>query len=125
MPLLDLFFSMLYFFFFVAWLWVLFSVIGDLFRNHEMSGGKKALWTLFLIVLPGLGVLIYLFAHGDGMARRSNEQAIAVQQASQDYIREAAGTHSVAEELAKLAELRDSGTISDEEFAAQKAHLLV
>lgn len=124
MPLLDIFWTMLGLFLFIAWLWVLFSVITDLFRNDAMSGGVKALWVLFVIVLPALGVLVYLLMNGDGMARRTNEHAAAVQEASRTYIREAAGTPSVAGELSKLAELRDSGTISDQEFADQKSRLL-
>ena len=124
MPLFDLFWTMLYLFFFVAWIWVLFSVVTDVFRNERLSGWGKALWMLFVIFLPVLGVLVYLIVEGDDMTRRSVEHARAVQDASREYIREAAGTTSVADELAKLAELRDAGTISDAEFEAQKAKLL-
>ena len=124
MPLLDLFWTMLFLFFFVAWIWVLFSVVTDIFRNERVGGFGKALWMLFVVFLPVLGVLSYLIAEGDNMTRRSVQQAQAIQDANKAYIREAAGATSVADELAKLAELRDAGTISADEFEAQKARLL-
>jgi len=123
MPLLDLFWSMMVFFLFVAWIWVLISVLADIFRNHDMGGGAKAFWILFVIIIPWLGVLIYLLANGHGMAERRMKEAAAQQEAARAYIQEAAGT-SAADELQKLAGLKDSGVISDEEFAAQKAKLL-
>ncbi len=124
MPLFDLFWTMLYLFFFVAWIWVLFSVVTDIFRNQSTGGVGKALWMLFVIFLPVIGVLTYLIVEGDDMSRRSVEHMRAAQDASRAYIREAAGTTSVADELTKLAALRDAGTISDDEFAAQKDKLL-
>ena len=123
MPLLDLFWAMLWFFLFVAWIWVLFSVIGDLFRS-DMSGWAKALWVIFVIVLPFLGVLIYLIVHGSSMQERTRSQAIAMERAQRDYIKSVAGSESTADELAKLAELRNRGVITDTEFDAQKAALL-
>lgn len=124
MPLFDLFWTMLYLFFFVAWLMVLFSVVADVFRNERLGGGGKALWLLFVVFLPLIGVLTYMIVEGDNMGRRSVEQAQAIDEANRAYIQQAAGTTSVADELAKLAELRDAGTISDDEFTAQKGKLL-
>lgn len=124
MPLFDLFWSMLWFFLFIAWIWVLISVLSDIFRNHDMSGFVKAIWVLFVIVIPWLGVLIYLIVNGDSMNRRTVEEAQKREAAAQDYIRQAAGTTSVADELEKLGSLKSSGVISEEEFQAQKARLL-
>jgi hypothetical protein len=123
MPLLDIFWAMLWFFLFIAWIWVLISVFGDLFRDQSTSGWAKAFWALFILLLPWLGVLIYLIARGGGMAERRLAEMKAAQEATDAYIREAAGV-SVADELAKLAELRDAGTISAAEFETQKARLL-
>jgi Short C-terminal domain/Phospholipase_D-nuclease N-terminal len=123
MPLLDLFWAMLWFFLFIAWIWVLFSVIADLFRS-DMSGWAKGLWTIFVIVLPFLGVLIYLIVHGSTMQERTRGEAIAMERAQRDYIKSVAGSESTADELAKLADLRNRGVITDPEFDAQKAALL-
>lgn len=125
-PLLNLFFTMLWFFLFIAWLWLLFSVFGDIFRSRDLSGWAKALWTLFIIVLPLLGVLIYLIARGGGMAERTAQAHERREEAFRAYVRDAAvdGASSTADELTKLAALRDAGTISHEEFEAQKAKLL-
>jgi hypothetical protein len=124
-PILGLFWSMMIFFLFFAWIMLLFRVIMDVFRNHEMSGLAKAFWLIFVVVVPWLGVLVYLIANGNDMAKRS----IQDQQASQDefasYVRTTAGSGvSSADELTKLSGLRDSGVITDEEFAAQKSKLL-
>lgn len=124
MPLLDLFWTMLMLFLWIAWFWVVISVVMDIFRNDESSGFQKALWVLFVIVLPWLGVLVYLISQGDGMAKRSTTTALRREQAAQDYIRSAAGTASTADELEKLADLRDRGVITDQEFTAQKAAIL-
>lgn len=124
-PLLNLFWTMLWFFLFIAWLWLLFSVFGDIFRSRDLSGWAKALWTLFIIVLPLLGVLIYLVARGAGMAERTVEARQRHDEALRAYIREAAEpAPSTADELTKLATLRDAGTITADEFEAQKAKLL-
>jgi Short C-terminal domain/Phospholipase_D-nuclease N-terminal len=124
MPLLDLFWTILYIFLLVVWIWLLIVVFSDIFRS-DMSGWGKAGWTIFVILLPLLGVLVYLIAHGGDMQDRSARDAIAVEQAQRDYIRSAAGTSvSTADELSKLAALRDTGVISDGEFDAQKAKLL-
>jgi hypothetical protein len=125
MPLLDLFWTMLMLFLWIAWFWVLISVVVDIFRNRESSGFQKAMWTLFVIVIPWLGVLVYIISQGDDMARRSAAVAMENQQATEAYIRQAAGTSvSTAGELEKLANLRESGVISDAEFESQKARLL-
>lgn len=124
MPLLDLFWTILYVFFLFAWIWVLISIVADIFRS-DMSGWGKAGWTILIILLPLLGVLIYLIVHGGDMQTRAARDAIAADQAQRDYIRSVAGpSSSAADELAKLASLRDQGVISAQEFDAQKARLL-
>ena len=120
MPLLDLFWTMLWFFLFIMWIWLLISIFSDIFRR-EMSGWAKAGWVFFLIVLPLLGALIYLIANGGDMQARTVKDYQAMESAQKDYIRQVAGTGSAADELEKLAGLRDSGVISEDEFAAQKA----
>lgn len=124
MPLLDIFWTMLWFFLFFVWIWLLISIFGDIFRS-EISGWAKAGWTVFVIVLPLLGVLVYLIANGDEMQERSRHQTVALEQAQQKYIRSVAASQtSTADELAKLADLRDAGVISAAEFDAQKTKLL-
>ena len=124
-PLLGLFWTFLWFFIWIAWIVLLFRVFADLFRNHSMSGWGKALWSIFVILVPFLGVLVYLIAHGKDMQQRDIESAKASEAAFQDYVRSAAGTSgSTAEELAKLADLRDRNVISAAEFETQKAKLL-
>jgi hypothetical protein len=125
MPLLDLFWAMLWFFLFFIWLMLLFRIFGDIFRSDDMGGWAKAFWTLFVVVLPVLGVLVYVIARGQGMAERDMQQYQAAEAANQQYIKQAAGTTSAADELGKLAALRERGVISNEEFEAQKAVLLV
>lgn len=124
MPLMDLFWSMLMFFLFFAWLMLLFRVFGDIFRSDDMGGGGKTLWTIVVIFLPLLGVLIYVMARGSGMTERDMKQAQAAEQATQQYIRETAGQSSSADELAKLADLRDKGVLTAQEFESQKQTLL-
>jgi len=123
MPLLDLFWTMLWLFLFITWIWLLISIFSDIFRR-DMSGAAKAGWVLFLIVLPLLGALIYLIANGGDMQARTVKDYQAMESAQKDYIRQVAGTGSTADELEKLAGLRDSGVISADEFATQKAKLL-
>lgn len=123
MPLLDLFWAMLWFFLFFIWIWLLISVFGDMFRS-DMSGWGKALWAIFVIVLPFLGVFAYLIVHGSKMHERTAKQAAVMEQAQQDYIRSVSGTESTADELAKLADLHTRGVLSDAEFNTQKAALL-
>lgn len=124
MGLLEIFWIMLWFFMFFIWIWLLISIFGDIFRS-EMSGWSKALWTIFVIFLPLLGVLIYMIVNGSAMQERSMAQAAAMDQASRAYIKEAAGSStSAADEIAKLNDLKNSGAISDDEFNAAKAKLL-
>jgi predicted membrane channel-forming protein YqfA (hemolysin III family) len=125
MPVLDVLWTMLAFFLFIAWIWVLISVIADIFRSKDLGGGAKALWVIFVIIIPWLGVLVYLIARGDSMAERSVDDAMAAEQARRAYIQEAASTSaSSADELAKLANLKESGVISDEEYAKLRAKVI-
>lgn len=123
MPLLDVLWAMLWFFLFIIWIWLLITVFIDIFRT-DMSGWAKAGWTIFIIILPFLGVFIYLIANGSKMQERSMASAAAAQQAQDDYIRNVAGTETTADQLKTLSDLHDAGKLSDEEFAAQKAKLL-
>jgi hypothetical protein len=106
-------------FVFFAWIMVLFTILGDLFRDHSMSGWGKAAWVVFLIFVPFLAALVYVIARGHGM----RERAIKEQQEMNAYIQKTAG-HSTADEIDKLSKLKDAGTISPEHFEAQKAKLL-
>jgi ABC-type multidrug transport system fused ATPase/permease subunit len=111
-------------FLFAAWLMVLFSVIGDLFRDHDLSGFAKAVWIIFLIFIPFLGVLVYLIARGEGMRERALAQRQAAQQQLDAYVRETAGSGSAADELAKLARLHDERKLSDQEFESAKRKIV-
>jgi hypothetical protein len=122
-PILGVFWSMLMFFLFFAWLMLLFRVFADIFRS-DMGGLAKGVWSIFVIVVPLLGVLIYLIAHGDGMRNRDIAVAQQNEAAFQSYVRQAAGSDGVASELSQLADLRASGALTDAEFDAQKAKLL-
>jgi hypothetical protein len=127
MPVLDFFWTMMIFFLWVIWIWLLITVFIDVFRNKAMNGWKKALWVVFLIFVPLLGVLVYLIVHGDEMQQRQVDHAVSVQKGQADYIREVSGSGDAsgnADELAKLAELNKNGVLTDDEFAAQKAKLL-
>lgn len=110
-------------FFFVIWIWILITVLVDLFRDHELSGWLKAVWVFFLVFLPVITVLIYLIARGDGMRHRAIEEQKQVRQASDEYIRSVAGSSPV-DELHKLDELRARGSISQDEFERLKARVL-
>jgi hypothetical protein len=124
-PFLDVFWTMIIFFCWVAWIWVLIVIISDLFRRHDTSGWIKALWVIFLIVLPFLGVLIYLIANGSGMSRRQVEQTQAAQQQFDSYVQSVAATGGGgATELAKAKELLDSGAINQDEYDKLKAKVL-
>jgi ABC-type multidrug transport system fused ATPase/permease subunit len=116
--------SMLWFFLFVMWIMLLFSIFGDLFRDHETSGGMKVLWIVILFMFPYLGAFIYIVARGKGMNERSMAQMKANEAATKQYIQQAAGTSSVSSELEKLVALKMQGTISEAEFASAKAKLL-
>jgi len=125
-PLLNLFWTMLWFFLFIAWIWLLIAIVTDVFRSDDLSGWAKALWILFVIIVPWLGALIYLIARGGKMQDREMRDATERAKAQRQYIQEVASTSgtSSAEELTKLAQLRDSGVITADEFEAQKAKLL-
>ena len=123
-PILGLFWTMLIFFFWVAWIIIVFRTIIDVFRNDDIGGFGKAFWLIFIIVVVWLGVLIYLIVHGGGMARRSIERQQAQEQAFSSYVRQTASADGTADELAKLADLHSRGVINDAEFASQKAKLL-
>ncbi len=124
-PLLNVFLSFLYFFIFVLWIFLIFTVFVDLFRSSDVSGFGKAIWVIFIIFLPLIGVLAYLIIRGGKMHERAEAAAAAQDRAMRSYIQDAAGTTpSTADEITKLAQLRDSGAISADEFEAQKAKLL-
>jgi len=122
-PFMDVLWSMLIFFFWVIWIWIVITVLVDIFRRHDIGGWHKAVWVIFVVVLPWLGVLIYLIAQHDGMRERSLKQAQAQQQALDQYVRDQAGAGSVGE-IAKAKELLDAGTITQEEFDKLKAKAL-
>jgi len=123
MPLLNIFWSIFMFFLFIAWIWVLVGVISDVFRSDDLNGATKALWVLGIIVVPWLGVLAYIMIRGEGMAKRNLQAAAEAEKTRRAYIQDAAGP-SIAEELSKLAELKDKGIITDAELQAQKTKLL-
>lgn len=122
MPLLDAFLTMMWFFLWVLWFFLLFRVIMDIFRSRDLGGWGKAGWTIFVMLLPFLGVLVYLIARGGKMHEREVAQAKAQDEALRAYVREAAQHNgSTADELAKLADLHDHGVISDADFERGKA----
>ena len=124
-PLLDIFWTMLWFFLFIIWIMAVFSVLADIFRSHDMGGAAKALWVFVIIVLPILGVLIYLIARGDKMATHAVQDAQASDAAFRSYVKDAAGTGGgPADQVAQLAQLRDQGVITDEQFQQGKAKIL-
>jgi uncharacterized membrane protein YcjF (UPF0283 family) len=128
-PVLGAFLTMLWFFLWVIWIIILFRVILDIFRSHDLGGWGKAGWLFFVIVLPFLGVFVYLIARGHKMAERDKEAAEAQDAAFRSSVRDAAagagnGGTSTADQISKLAVLRDPGLISDAEFEQQKARVL-
>jgi hypothetical protein len=127
-PILDAFLTMLYFFLFIIWIWLLITVFIDIFRSHDMGGVAKALWVIFVIVLPFLGVFVYLIARGGKMHERAAADAAQQQKAFDAYVKQAAGTAAsgdgVADQLSKLADLKAKGAITDAEFEAQKSKVL-
>jgi hypothetical protein len=124
-PLLDIFWTMLWFFLFFAWIWLLIIVFGDIFRSHDLGGWAKALWTIFVVLVPWLGVLVYLIARGGKMQDRAAKEAQQQDQAFRSYVQDVAAPTNSADQLAKLADLKASGAISDQEFQTAKAKLLV
>jgi Tfp pilus assembly protein PilO len=123
-PLLDIFWSILEFFLWIAWFWLLITIVIDIFRSRDLSGWAKALWLLFVLVIPLIGVLVYVIARGDKMHERAERQAKLQTEEFRSYVQEAATPESPADQLAKLADLRDRGVITDEEFARAKAKIL-
>jgi hypothetical protein len=124
-PLLNLFWTMLWLFLWILWIFLLVRIIMDIFRSDDLGGWGKAGWTIFIIILPFLGVFVYLIARGEGIYKRDARDAQAADQAMRSYIKSASGSStSTADELHKLADLRDRGVISAQEFDAQKAKLL-
>lgn len=134
-PLLNLFWTMLWFFLWIMWLFLLFKVIADIFRSDDLGGWAKAGWLILALLLPYLGVLIYVIARGKSMGKRDIEEARQREAAFKAYVREAAATgdtHGPAkhagsnvDDLAKLAELKDRGAITEEEYQRAKTQLLV
>ncbi len=120
MPLLDIFWSMLYFTLLFLWIWLLIALFADIFRSDDLSGWGKAGWTIFLIVLPLLGALVYIIARGKSMQQRRHRDMINAERATRAYIQDVAGSGSTADELAKLANLRERGVLTEEEFQSQK-----
>jgi hypothetical protein len=111
-------------FFFVAWIWILITILNDLFRDHELSGGAKAAWVLFLVLIPFLASLIYLIARGGGMRDRAIKAQADAKKHFDEYVRQQAHGGSSADELHKLSELKAKGDLSQEEFEQAKAKLL-
>ena len=122
-PLLNVFWWMLWFFLFIIWIWLLITIFVDIFRT-DMSGWAKAGWVIVIILLPFLGVLVYLIVNGSKMQERSAESAASAQAAQDQYIKSVAGTETTADQLKTLSDLHDSGKLTDDEYNAQKAKLL-
>ena len=122
-PFLDVFWTMVIFFFWVIWIWILVTVLIDLFRRHDISGWGKAAWALFVIVLPYLGVFVYLITQGKGMAERRADEIRASKAAFDDQVRSVAGSDPSAQ-IAKAKELLDSGAIDQAEFDQLKRKAL-
>jgi ABC-type multidrug transport system fused ATPase/permease subunit len=125
-PVLDAFLTILYFFLFFVWIWLAIMVFFDIFRSHDMGGWAKALWVIFIIILPFLGVFLYLVIRGGSMHERQAQQAALQQKAFDQYVRQAAGTSGAdtATQLSKLADLKTQGVLTEEEFQSEKAKLL-
>ncbi len=117
--------SLLWFFLFFLWIMLVFHVVGDIFRSHDLSGGGKALWLLLVIFFPYLGIFVYLVARGTKMHEHDMQTMQANEAAARAYIQQAAGTSgSAADELARLADLKEKGVIDDAEFAKMKAKVV-
>lgn len=123
-PLLDILWTMIEFFLFFVWIWLLIVIFMDIFRSHDMGGLAKALWVIFVIILPFLGVLVYLIARGGKMQERAVQQAQQQDREFRSYVQDAAGSQTTAEQLTKLADLRDRGVITADEFEREKAKVL-
>jgi hypothetical protein len=123
-PFLDIVFTMLIFFAWVVWIWMMIMILSDVFRRHDISGWGKATWVVFLIVLPFIGVLVYLVAQHDGMAARRSGDLRDAEAQMDEYLRSVPAEQGPASEIAKAAQLRDSGAITQTEFEAIKAQAL-
>jgi Short C-terminal domain/Phospholipase_D-nuclease N-terminal len=116
--------SMLWFFLFFLWIWLLIMIFGDIFRSDDLSGWGKALWTIFVIILPFLGILVYLIARGHKMQDHAVSDAKAQDQAMREYVQSVTSNGSAADEITRLANLRDQGVLSEAEFQQAKAKAL-
>ena len=123
-PFLDVIWTMFIFFLWILWFWLLFTVFADIFRRRDIGGGGKTLWILFCILLPFLGVFIYLISQGQHMAERNMSQMQAQQARMDDYVRETAGSGGPVAEIDKAKNLLDSGAITQDEFNAIKQKAL-
>ena len=123
-PFLDVLWTMLIFFLWVMWFWLLIVIIGDVFRRRDIGGGKKTIWLIFILFVPFIGVLAYVLANSDGMAERNLERARSQRAQMDDYVRETAGSGGAAAEIDKAKQLLDSGAITQAEFDAIKAKAL-
>ena len=125
-PLLNIFWSMFIFFLWVIWIWILIWIFIDIFRSNDLSGWAKALWFLFVLFIPLIGVLVYVIARGGSMHERAAQQAQQEDAEFRSYVQQAAASSpaSTADQLAKLADLRDRGVISAEDFEREKAKVL-
>ena len=123
-PLLGAFWTILEIFLWVLWIWVLIYVFIDIFRSHDLSGWAKALWFIFVLFIPLIGVLVYLIARGDSMHERAAQEVQQQDREARQYIQEAAGSGTPADQLTKLADLRDRGVITADEFEREKAKIL-
>jgi len=123
-PLMGVFWSMLWFFMWIIWIMLLFRVIGDVFRSHDLGGFAKTLWLLLVIVVPFFGVFVYMIARGQTMAQHDMNAAQARDEQLKAYVQQDASPNGSADELAKLADLNRNGVLTDAEFAQQKAKIL-
>src|SRR5215472_4584622 len=123
-PALNVFWTIIEIFLWVIWFWILITIFIDIFRSHDLSGWGKALWFLFVLFIPLIGVLVYLIVRGSSMHERAVRQAQQQDREFRSYVQEAAGADSSADQLAKLADLRQKGAITPEEFERAKAKIL-
>jgi membrane protein implicated in regulation of membrane protease activity len=123
-PLLGAFWTILEIFLWVLWIWILIYVFIDIFRSHDLSGWAKALWFLFVLFIPLIGVLVYLIARGGTMQERAAQDAQQRDRQFRTYVKDAAGSQTTADQLTKLADLRDRGVITADEFEREKAKVL-
>jgi predicted PurR-regulated permease PerM len=123
-PFLNVFWDILIIFAWIIFIWIAVTVLIDVFRRHDISGWAKAAWVVLIVILPWIGVLIYLIVNHDGMAQRSNKEAQQAQAQFDQYVRQTAGTGGVAAEIERAKQLLDNGTITQEEFDRIKAQAL-